>query len=72
MSFLSQQEKDLTQGKLRKDLGNVDDSDKEAQVTEWQGFKLAVTDIKLWMICGLHSWLVSDSQRFRCFIIFKF
>ncbi|KAI5950939.1 hypothetical protein KGF54_004013 [Candida jiufengensis] len=57
--FLSQQEKDLIQWKLRKDLGNVDDSDKEAQVTEWQGFKLAVTDIKLWMICGLHSFLTA-------------
>ncbi|CAK9436317.1 uncharacterized protein LODBEIA_P08750 [Lodderomyces beijingensis] len=57
--FLSQQEKDIIQWKLKKDLGDVDDSDKEAQISDWQGFKLAVSDIKMWMLCGAHSFLVA-------------
>ncbi|KAI5966832.1 uncharacterized protein KGF55_000241 [Candida pseudojiufengensis] len=57
--FLNQQEKDIIQWKLRRDLGNVDDSDKEAQVTDWEGFLLAVKDIKMWCLAGMLSFLVA-------------
>ncbi|KAI5963900.1 hypothetical protein KGF57_001176 [Candida theae] len=57
--FLSQQEKDIIQWKLKRDLGNVDDTDVEAKVSDWEGLKLAVMDIKMWMLCGMHSFLVA-------------
>lgn len=56
--FLSQQEKDIIQWKLRQDLGDVGDSDAEARVTTWQGFKLAIKDEKMWMVTGQLSTLV--------------
>lgn len=56
--FLSQQEKDIIQWRLQKDVG-VKDSDKEAEISDWEGFKLAVKDIKMWMLCGMHSFLVA-------------
>ena len=57
--FLSQQEKDIIQWKLKRDLGNVDDTDVEAKVSDWEGLKLAVADTKMWMLCGMHSFLVA-------------
>lgn len=56
--FLNQMEKDIIQWKVKKDLGDVDDSDAEAQVTTWQGFKLAVKDEKMWMVTGQVSFLI--------------
>ena len=56
--FLNEMEKDIIQWKVRKDLGKVEDSDAEAKVTTWQGFKLAVKDEKMWMVCGQVSFLI--------------
>ncbi|KAG5417588.1 hypothetical protein I9W82_005224 [Candida metapsilosis] len=56
--FLNEMEKDLVQWKVRRDLGKVDDSDSEAHVTIWQGFKLAIKDEKMWMVCGQVSLVV--------------
>lgn len=58
--FLNQVEKDIIQWKLRQDLGDVDDSDTEAKVSTWDGFKLAVKDVKMWMICGQVSFLAAS------------
>ncbi|KAI5963899.1 hypothetical protein KGF57_001175 [Candida theae] len=59
--FLSQEERDIIQWKLRQDLGDVADSDAEARVTTWQGFKLAVKDEKMWMVTGQLSLLVASA-----------
>lgn len=58
--FLSEMEKEIIQWKLRRDLGDVDDSDKEAKVSTWDGFKLAVKDMKMWMICGQVAFLAAS------------
>ncbi|KAL6454784.1 hypothetical protein SBY92_004255 [Candida maltosa Xu316] len=57
--FLSQQERDIIMWKLRQDLGNVDDSDKEAKESDWQGFLHACKDIKVWLLVATHSFLVA-------------
>ncbi|RCK66205.1 hypothetical protein Cantr_01934 [Candida viswanathii] len=57
--FLSQEEKDIVMWKLKKDLGNVDDSDAEAKESDWQGFLHACKDIKVWLLVATHSFLVA-------------
>ncbi|KAK6892498.1 MFS-type transporter efuF [Candida tropicalis] len=57
--FLTQEEKDIVMWKLKKDLGNVNDSDKEAKESEWQGFLHAIKDIKVWLLVATHSLLVA-------------
>ena len=57
--FLTQEEKDIVMWKLKKDLGNVDDSDKEAKESDWQGFLHAIKDIKVWLLVATQSFLVA-------------
>lgn len=57
--FLSQEEKDIIMWKLKRDLGNVDDSDETAQESEMQGFIHACKDIKVWLLCAIHLFLVA-------------
>lgn len=57
--FLSQEEKDIIMWKMKRDLGNVNDSDKEAQESEIQGFMHACKDIKVWLLCAIHLFLVA-------------
>ncbi|KAL6454762.1 hypothetical protein SBY92_004232 [Candida maltosa Xu316] len=57
--FLTQQEKDIIMWKMKKDLGNVDDSDKEAQESDLQGLFHACKDIKVWLLVATHSFLVA-------------
>lgn len=56
--FLSQQEKDLIMWKLRVEVGQ-DDSDSENSESYWGLFKLAVSDMKVWLVTGALSWLVA-------------
>ncbi|CAI5755711.1 unnamed protein product [Candida verbasci] len=56
--FLSQQEKDIIMWKMSKDVG-VKDSDQVNEESDLQGFFSACKDIKVWILCGTHSWLVA-------------
>lgn len=56
--FLNQQEKDIIQWKLRRDIG-TNDSDSEAKESSWSGFLLAVKDIKVWLVTLILTFLVA-------------
>ncbi|KAG7663843.1 uncharacterized protein J8A68_002703 [[Candida] subhashii] len=56
--FLNQEEKDIVQWKLRRDIG-TSDSDVEAKESSWTGFLLAVKDIKVWLVTLILTFLVA-------------
>lgn len=56
--FLSQQEKDVILWKLRREVGQ-DDSDSENDESYFGALKLAWSDVKVWLVTGILSWLVA-------------
>lgn len=56
--FLSQQEKDIIIWKLKREVGQ-NDSDTENKEGSMGSLKLAVCDIKVWLVTGCLSWLVA-------------
>ncbi|KAK6197952.1 transporter of nicotinic acid [Scheffersomyces amazonensis] len=56
--FLNQQEKDIIQWKLKRDIG-TSDSDQEAQESTVTGFLLAVKDLKVWLVTLILTFLVA-------------
>ncbi|KAK6456356.1 transporter of nicotinic acid [Scheffersomyces xylosifermentans] len=56
--FLSQQEKDIIQWKLRRDVG-TSDSDEAAQESTMSGLLLAVKDVKVWLVTLTLTFLVA-------------
>lgn len=55
--FLSQQEKDVIIWKLKREVGH--DSDSENEESYFGAFKLAMSDVKVWLITGCLLWLVA-------------
>lgn len=56
--FLTQQEKDMIMWKLRREIGQ-DDDDAESATGYMGSLKLALSDVKVWLVTGILSWLVA-------------
>lgn len=56
--WLSQEEKDITMWKLRREVGQ-DDSDQENHESYWGAFVLACSDFKVWLCTGILFFLVA-------------
>ncbi|KAK6464351.1 transporter of nicotinic acid [Scheffersomyces coipomensis] len=56
--FLNQQEKDIIQWKMKRDIG-TSDSDEEAQESTVTGLFLAVKDLKVWLVTLILTFLVA-------------